>query len=90
MEEVKMMNDIGYNIGQKAKLHDFEILKLFELIRYDQYHDFFKQIISIARKVKVAVPEQLYKYDYETFEYYIYALWEGFKKSITTLELEPY
>ena len=48
MEEMKMISNVGYEIGKKAKLHDFEILRLFEFIKYDQYHEFFKQITSIA------------------------------------------
>ena len=51
MEEMKMISNVGYEIGKKAKLHDFEILRLFEFIKYDQYHEFFKQITSIARDV---------------------------------------
>lgn len=41
MEEMKMISNVGYEIGKKAKLHDFEILRLFEFIKYDQYHEFF-------------------------------------------------
>ena len=50
--------------------------------------EFFKEIISIARAVKVVIPDQLFKYDYDTFEHYVHALWEGFMKSITTLKVE--
>ena len=67
MEEMKMISNVGYEIGKKAKLHDFEILRLFEFIKYDQYHEFFKQITSIARDVKISLPDQLFKYDFETF-----------------------
>ena len=88
MEEIKMISDVGYNIGKKAKLHEIEILRLLEFIKYDQYHEFFKEIISIARAVKVVIPDQLFKYDYDTFEHYVHALWEGFMKSITTLKVE--
>ena len=27
MEEMKMISNVGYEIGKKAKLHDFEILR---------------------------------------------------------------
>ena len=37
MEEMKMISNVGYEIGKKAKLHDFEILRLFEFIKYDKY-----------------------------------------------------
>ena len=85
MEEMKMISNVGYEIGKKAKLHDFEILRLFEFIKYDQYHEFFKQITSIARNVKISLPDQLFKYDFETFEIYVHALWEGFMKSCSHL-----
>ena len=89
MEEVKkMISNVGNKIGEKAELHEFELLRLFELIRYDQYHDFLNQILSIARNVDVSIPDQLYDYDYDTFEIYINALWEGIISSCSTLEIE--
>lgn len=88
MEEIKIMSDVGYHIGRKAKLHEFELLRLLEMIKYDQYHDFFMQVSSIARSVKVSIPDQIFHHDYDTFERYIHALWEGMLKSSSTLKFE--
>lgn len=88
MENLKMINEVGYEIGEKAKLHDFEILRLIELVKYDQYHDFLKQIMSIAKSVKVSIPDQIFKYDLETFESYVHALWEGFFRSCSTFKAD--
>lgn len=88
MEEIKMMSNVGYNIGEKAKLNEFEILRLLELIKYDQYNDFFNHILTIARAVEVSIPDQLFKYDHDTFEVYIHALWEGLIKGCSTLKIE--
>lgn len=90
MEEIKMISNLGYDIGSKARLYEFEILRLLELIKYDQYHEFLKQVFSIAKSVKVSIPEQLFKYDYDTFEIYIHALWEGLMKSCSTLKVEAH
>lgn len=90
MEDISVMSNIGYNIGKKAKLHEFEILALLEMIKHDQHYDFFKRILSIAKSVKVSIPEQLYKYDYENFEIYIQAMLEGLMKSCSTLKIEAY
>ena len=68
MEEIKKISNMGYDIGKKAKLHEIELLSLLEMIKYDQYHDFLKRIFEIARKVKVSIPDELYKYDHDTFE----------------------
>lgn len=88
MEDVSIISNVGYDIGKKARLHEFQIIKLLEMIKYDQYHDFLKEIFSIARSVKVSIPDQLYKYDYDTFEIYIHALWEGLMRSCSTLKGE--
>ena len=85
MEEISNM---GYDIGKKAKLHEIELLSLLEMIKYDQYHDFLKRIFEIARKVKVSIPDELYKYDHDTFEKYIHALWDGLMSSCSTLKVE--
>ena len=88
MEEIKKISNMGYDIGKKAKLHEIELLSLLEMIKYDQYHDFLKRIFEIARKVKVSIPDELYKYDHDTFEKYIYALWFGLMSCCCTLEVE--
>ena len=44
MEEKAIISSVGYDIGKKVKLNEFEILRLFELIRYDQYHDFLQRM----------------------------------------------
>ena len=88
MEEIKKISNMGYDIGKKAKLHDIELLSLLEMIKYDQYHDFLKRIFEIARKVKVSIPDELYKYDHDTFEKYIHALWDGLMSSCSTLKVE--
>ena len=88
MEEIKKISNMGYDIGKKAKLHEIELLSLLEMIKYDQYHDFLKRIFEIARKVKVSIPDELYKYDHDTFEKYIHALWDGFMSSCSTLKVE--
>lgn len=88
MEEIKKISNIGYDIGKKAKLHEIELLSLLEMIKYDQYHDFLKRIFEIARKVKVSIPDELYKYDHDTFEKYIHALWDGLMSSCSTLKVE--
>lgn len=90
MEEIKMISNVGYDIGEKAKLHELEILRLLELIKYDQYHDFLKRILAIARSVQISLPDELFKYDYDTFEIYIHALWEGLMESYSTLKIESY
>ena len=82
MEEIKKISNMGYDIGKKAKLHEVELLSLLEMIKYDQYHDFLKRIFEIARKVKVSIPDELYKYDHDTFEKYIHALWDGLSWSL--------
>lgn len=88
MEEIKKISNMGYDIGKKAKLHEIELLSLLEMIKYDQYHDFLKRIFEIARKVKVSIPDELYKYDHDTFEKYIHALWDGLISSCSTLKVE--
>ena len=88
MEESKKISNMGYDIGKKAKLHEIELLSLLEMIKYDQYHDFLKRIFEIARKVKVSIPDELYKYDHDTFEKYIHALWDGLMSSCSTLKVE--
>ena len=88
MEEIKKISNMGYDIGKKAKLHEVELLSLLEMIKYDQYHDFLKRIFEIARKVKVSIPDELYKYDHDTFEKYIHALWDGLMSSCSTLNVE--
>ena len=88
MEEIKKISNMGYDIGNKAKLHEIELLSLLEMIKYDQYHDFLKRIFEIARKVKVSIPDELYKYDHDTFEKYIHALWDGLMSSCSTLKVE--
>lgn len=88
MEEIKKISTMGYDIGKKAKLHEIELLSLLEMIKYDQYHDFLKRIFEIARKVKVSIPDELYKYDHDTFEKYIHALWDGLMSSCSTLKVE--
>lgn len=88
MEEIKKISNMGYDIGKKAKLHEVELLSLLEMIKYDQYHDFLKRIFEIARKVKVSIPDELYKYDHDTFEKYIHALWDGLMSSCSTLKVE--
>ena len=88
MEEIKKISYMGYDIGKKAKLHEIELLSLLEMIKYDQYHDFLKRIFEIARKVKVSIPDELYKYDHDTFEKYIHALWDGLMSSCSTLKVE--
>ncbi|MDD7757200.1 MAG: hypothetical protein PUJ51_22365 [Clostridiales bacterium] len=88
MEEIKKISTMGYDIGKKAKLHEVELLSLLEMIKYDQYHDFLKRIFEIARKVKVSIPDELYKYDHDTFEKYIHALWDGLMSSCSTLKVE--
>ena len=88
MEEIKKISNMGYDIGKKAKLHEVELLSLLEMIKYDQYHDFLKRIFEIARKVKVSIPDELYKYDHDTFEKYIHALWDGLMSSCSTLTVE--
>ena len=88
MEEIKKISNMGYDIGKKAKLHEIELLSLLEMIKYDQYHDFLKRIFEIARKVKVSIPDELYKYDHDTFEKYIHALWDGLMSSCSTLKVE--
>lgn len=88
MEEIKKISNMGYDIGKKAKLHEIELLSLLEMIKYDQYHDFLKRIFEIARKVKVSIPDELYKYDQDTFEKYIHALWDGLMSSCSTLKVE--
>ena len=90
MEEIKKISNMGYDIGKKAKLHEVELLSLLEMIKYDQYHDFLKRIFEIARKVKVSIPDELYKYDHDTFEKYIHALWDGLMSSCSTLKVEVY
>ena len=65
-----------------------QLLSLLEMIKYDQYHDFLKRIFEIARKVKVSIPDELYKYDHDTFEKYIHALWDGLMSSCSTLKVE--
>ena len=90
MEEIKKISNMGYDIGKKAKLHEIELLSLLEMIKYDQYHDFLKRIFEIARKVKVSIPDELYKYDHDTFEKYIHALWDGLMSSCSTLKVEVY
>ena len=87
MEEIKKISNMGYDIGKKAKLHEIELLSLLEMIKYDQYHDFLKRIFEIARKVKVSIPDELYKYDHDTFEKYIHALWDGLMSSCSTLKV---
>ena len=47
-----------------------------------------KRIFEIARKVKVSIPDELYKYDHDTFEKYIHALWDGLMSSCSTLKVE--
>lgn len=86
MEEIRMISNVGYDIGEKAKLHELEILKLLEMIKYDQYHDFFNKILVIARSVQVTLPDELFKLDYDTFEVYINALLEGIMKSYPTFK----
>ena len=88
MEEIKKISNMGYDIGKKAKLHEIELLSLLEMIKYDQYHDFLKRIFEIARKVKVSIPDELYKYDHDTFEKYIHELWDGLMSSCSTLKVE--
>ena len=88
MEKIKKISNMGYDIGKKAKLHEIELLSLLEMIKYDQYHDFLKRIFEIARKVKVSIPDELYKYDHDTFEKYIHALWDGLMSSCSTLKVE--
>ena len=88
MEEIKKISNMGYDIGKKAKLHEIELLSLLEMIKYDQYHDFLKRIFEIARKVKVSIQDELYKYDHDTFEKYIHALWDGLMSSCSTLKVE--
>lgn len=88
MEEVKQMNDIGYKIGKTAKLHEFEILRLLEFIKYDQHYDFLKQVISIGKAVKISIPDRLFQYEQHEFELYINALWEGLFRSCNTLRIE--
>ncbi|WP_455537772.1 hypothetical protein [Terrisporobacter sp.] len=88
MEEIKKINKMGYDIGKKAKLHEFELLRLLEMIKYDQYHDFLRVIFEMARNSKISIPDELYKYDHNTFEKYIHALWEGLIKSCSTLKFE--
>ena len=88
MEEIKKISNMGYDIGKKAKLHEIELLSLLEMIKYDQYHDFLKRIFEIARNVKVSIPDELYKYDHDTFEKYIHALWDGLMSSCSTLKVE--
>ena len=88
MEEIKKISNMGYDIGKKAKLHEIELLSLLEMIKYDQYHDFLKRIFEIARKVKVSIPDELYKYDHDTFEKYIHALWDCLMSSCSTLKVE--
>ena len=88
MEEIKKISNMGYDIGKKAKLHEVELLSLLEMIKYDQYHDFLKRIFEIARKVKVSIPDELYKYDHDTFEKYIHALWDGLMSSCSSLKVE--
>ena len=88
MEEIKKISNMGYDIGKKAKLHEVELLSLLEMIKYDQYHDFLKRIFEIARKVKVSIPDELYKYDHDTFEKYIHALGDGLMSSCSTLKVE--
>ena len=88
MEEIKKISTMGYDIGKKAKLHEVELLSLLEMIKYDQYHDFLKRIFEIARKVKVSIPDELYKYEHDTFEKYIHALWDGLMSSCSTLKVE--
>ena len=88
MEEIKKISNMGYDISKKAKLHEVELLSLLEMIKYDQYHDFLKRIFEIARKVKVSIPDELYKYDHDTFEKYIHALWDGLMSSCSTLKVE--
>ena len=88
MEEIKKISNMGYDIGKKAKLHEVELLSLLEMIKYDQYHDFLKRIFEIARKVKVSIPDELYKYVHDTFEKYIHALWDGLMSSCSTLKVE--
>lgn len=86
MEEIKMISNVGYDIGEKAELHELEILKLLEMIKYDQYHDFYNRILAIAKSVQVTLPDELFKHDYDTFEIYINALWEGIMKSCPTFK----
>lgn len=90
MEEIKMMSNVGYYIGKKAKLNEFEVLRLLELIKYGQYNDFLNHILPIAKSVEVPIPDQIYKYDYDTFETYIHALCEGFIKSYSNLNAKVY
>ena len=52
------------------------------------YKHFLKRIFEIARKVKVSIPDELYKYDHDTFEKYIHALWDGLMSSCSTLKVE--
>ena len=85
MEEIKKISNMGYDIGKKAKLHEIELLSLLEMIKYDH---FLKRIFEIARKVKVSIPDELYKYDHDTFEKYIHALWDGLMSSCSTLKVE--
>ena len=35
MEEMKMISNVGYEIGKKAKLHDFEILSHHRRVQTD-------------------------------------------------------
>ena len=88
MEEIKKISNMGYDIGKKAKLHEIELLSLLEMIKYDQYHDFLKRIFEIARKVKVSIPDELYKYDHDTFEKYIHANWDVLMSSWSTLKVK--
>ena len=86
----EMMSNVGYSIGEKARLNEFEVLRLLELIKYEQYHEFFSQILRIAKSVEISIPNEIYKYDNDTFEIYIQALWKGFIKSCSTLKCEVY
>lgn len=88
MEEIKIMNNIGYTIGERAKLEEFEILRLLEFIRYDQHYDFLKQVISIGKSVKISIPDKLFQYNHCDFEDCINALWEGLFRSCNTLKVE--
>ena len=83
MEEKAIISSVGYDIGKKVKLNEFEILRLFERIRYDQYHDFLQRMQAISSSVNISLPNQLWQCDYEDFESYVHALWVGLEISLT-------
>lgn len=88
MEDTKAINKMGYEIGSKIKLHDFEVLKLLEFFKYEQYHELLRNIISIAKEQQISLPDKLLNYNIETFETYMHALWEGFMKSCSNFKEE--